>query len=57
LKKLTKKLLKLFIWSEEEEQGEIDEEIEIFKSRELKKLKKAILKLKEKGEEDECRID
>ncbi len=57
MKKLTKKLLKLFIWSEEEEQGEIDEEIEIFKSRELKKLKKAILKLKEKGEEDECRID
>lgn len=50
-KKLAKKLLKLFIWADDgEEQGEIDEEMEIFKSKELKKLKKAILRIKNKDE-------
>lgn len=56
-KKLTKKLLKFFIWTNDDEGGEIDEELEIFKARELKKLKKAILRLKGKDEKNECRID
>ena len=49
-KKLTKKILRFFIWEDEEENLRDDEEIEKFKSRELKKLKETILRIKEKDD-------
>ncbi len=50
-KKLTKKIIRFFILEEKEENYQNDEEIEIFKSRELRKLHMAILKLRRKGKE------
>jgi len=52
LKKLTRKLLRFFIWDNDEEYYGNDEELEIFKSRELKKLKVLISKLAKKTKED-----
>lgn len=51
-KKLTKKLIRFFILESKEENYQNDEEIEIFKSRELRKLNHAILRLSRKGKED-----
>jgi len=51
-KKLTKKLISFFIFGERDENYQNDEELEIFKSRELRKLHKAILRLKNKKDEE-----
>lgn len=50
-KKLTKKIIRFFILESKEENYQNDEEIEIFKSRELRKLHIAILRLRRKGKE------
>ncbi len=51
-KKLTKKIIRFFILESREENYQNDEEIEIFKSRELRKLSRAILRLRLKDKED-----
>ena len=50
-KKLTKSLLSLFVFNLEDENYSNDEELQIFKSRELKKIKHAILSITRKGTE------
>ena len=54
-KKLTKKIIRFFILEEKEENYQNDEEIEIFKSRELRKLHMAILKLRRKGKKEDAK--
>ncbi len=57
LKKLTKKILAFFVFGTDEDNYKNDKELEIFKSRELRKIKNAILRLRKKGEEDGNSID
>ena len=51
-KKLTKSLLKLFVFNLDDENYTNDEELQVFKSRELKKIKHAILSITRKGTEN-----
>ena len=56
-KQISKKFLKLFIWSNDSELNENEEELEKFKSSELRKIRLTILKLKpkkRKKKDDKC---
>lgn len=53
-KKLTRKIIRFFILEEREENYQNDEEIEIFKSRELRKIHMAILRLRREGEKEDA---
>ena len=50
-KKLTKSLLNLFVFNLEDENYANDEELQVFKSRELRKIKHAIMSITRKGAE------
>ncbi len=49
-KKLTKSLIKLFVFNLEDENYSDDEELRIFKSRELKKIRHAVMSITKEGE-------